>query len=82
MVSYLNFSIMRSAGQQVRVPAEGHAEHGLLHHHEAVLGLVLEIFPDLAGGKVPHLDEAVHRAGDQVLAIWGEPGKYGNLNNY
>lgn len=29
---------------------------------------------DFAGGKVPDLNEAVHRAGDEVLTIGGEPG--------
>lgn len=29
---------------------------------------------DFARGEVPDLDEAVHRAGDQVLTIRGESG--------
>lgn len=29
---------------------------------------------DFAGGEVPDLDEAVHRASDQVLTVRGESG--------
>lgn len=32
----------------------------LIHHHELVSGLVLEILSDLAGREIPHFDEAVH----------------------
>lgn len=32
----------------------------------------LSYLSDFAGGEVPDLDEAVHRAGDQVLTIGGE----------
>ena len=29
---------------------------------------------DFARGEVPNLDEAVHRAGDQILTVRGEAG--------
>jgi len=38
----------------------------------AHLCLVLEILPDLASGKVPHLHKAVCTACHQVLAVRGE----------
>ena len=38
------------------------------------LCLVAQVLPDLAGGEVPHLDEAVDRARYQVLTIWWKPG--------
>ncbi len=36
------------------------------------LCLVLEIFPYLPRGEVPHLNETVGTPGDQVLTVWGE----------
>ena len=38
------------------VSGEAQGQHGFLHHHEVVLGLVLEVLPDLARGEVPHLN--------------------------
>ena len=37
------------------------------------LCLILEILSDLSSGKVPHLNEPISTACDQVLTIWGEP---------
>lgn len=89
---------------------EAKAKHGVVHHHEALLGLVLQILlcpsgthtyergegkqlfsflifhssnmtssvlqhiylTDLSGGEVPNLNEPVHGARDQELAIGGE----------
>lgn len=36
--------------------------------------MLLSYLSDFARGEVPDLDEAVHRAGDQVLTIRGESG--------
>lgn len=36
--------------------------------------LCITYLSDFACCEVPNLDEAVHRAGDQVLTIRGEPG--------
>lgn len=37
----LNLSILSAGGQHLRVSAEAHAQHGVVHHHEVVLRLVL-----------------------------------------
>lgn len=29
--------------------------------------------PDFPSSEVPHLNEAINRASDQILTIWGEP---------
>lgn len=39
----LNLAILSPGGQHLRVSAEAHAQHGVVHHHEVVLRLVLEI---------------------------------------
>lgn len=39
----LNLSILSTSGQHLRVSAETHAQHGVVHHHEVVLRLVLQI---------------------------------------
>lgn len=39
----LDLSVLGSGGQHLRVPAEAHAQHGVVHHHEVVLSLVLQI---------------------------------------
>jgi len=39
------------------------------------LSLVLQILPDLAGSKVPHLDESVHTSCYEVLAVRRESGR-------
>ena len=69
---HLDLAVARARGEHLRVAAVGQAEHGVLHHHEVLLRLVLEILAYLARGEVPHLDEAVHRARDQVLAVGRE----------
>lgn len=98
---YLDLSILSAGGQHLRVSAEAHAQHGIVHHHEVVLSLVLQILDDkqsmtsfllsrgfleghashvclylsdFPSGEVPHLNEAINRASDQVLPIRGEPG--------
>lgn len=59
---HLDLAILRAGGQHFAVPREGHRQHGLLHHHEIVGGLVLEILADFAGREVPHFDEAINAA--------------------
>lgn len=39
----LDLSVLGSGGQHLRVPAEAHAQHGVVHHHEVVLSLILQI---------------------------------------
>ena len=36
------------------------------------LSLIFQIFPNLAGGKIPNLNESIYTACDQILTIWGE----------
>mmetsp|Transcript_89668 Transcript_89668/g.231416 ORF Transcript_89668/g.231416 Transcript_89668/m.231416 type:complete len:296 (+) Transcript_89668:801-1688(+) len=43
-------------------------------HHERALLLVLQVLPERGRLVVPHLQEAIHRAGDAVLAIRRERG--------
>ena len=66
-------------------PGECKAEDGVLHQHKVLRGLVFQVLPDLASGKVPHLlkriemlkpnqkafhlDESVHTARDEILTI-------------
>lgn len=40
---YLDLSILGPGGQHLRVPAEAHTQHGIVHHHEVILSLVLQI---------------------------------------
>ena len=65
---------LAAGGEHLTVPGEGEAQHRLLHHHEVLRGLVLQILPDLARGEVPHFNEAVHGAGDEVLTVRTEYG--------
>lgn len=43
---YLDFSILRSSGQHLCVSTEAHTQHCIIHHHEIILSLVLEILQD------------------------------------
>lgn len=43
---YLDLSILSAGGQHLRVSAEAHTQHGVIHHHEVVLSLVLQILSD------------------------------------
>lgn len=52
---YLNFAIVGSGGERVRVAAEREAENGLLHAHVLLVRLIAEILADFARGEVPHL---------------------------
>lgn len=40
-MSHLYFAILSSSCQQLCILAEAHAQHSLIHHHEAFLGLIL-----------------------------------------
>ena len=70
----IDVAALAACGEHLAVPGEGESQHRLLHHHEVLRRLVLEVLPDLAGGEVPHLDEAVHAPGDEVLAVRTEEG--------
>lgn len=52
----LDLSVLGAGGQHLRVPAEAHAQHGVVHHHEVVLSLVLQILGDTqsAGDILDH----------------------------
>lgn len=45
-IVYLDLSILSSGGQHLRVSTEAHTQHGIVHHHEVVLSLVLQILQD------------------------------------
>lgn len=45
--THLYLAVLSSWCQQVRVVAEGQSEHGVIHHHEAVLGLVLHVLQEI-----------------------------------
>lgn len=42
-VFYLDLSILSSGGQHLCVPTEAHTQHCIVHHHEVILSLVLQI---------------------------------------
>lgn len=68
-MSNLDLAVLWARGEHLRVSAERQAEDGVVHHHEVVLRLVLQIFPNLASREVPHLNEPIHTSRDQVLTI-------------
>lgn len=39
----LNLSVLSAGGQHLGVAAEAHTQHGVVHHHEVILSLVLQI---------------------------------------
>lgn len=43
MTADLNLSILSSSGQHLCVPTEAHAQHCIVHHHEVILSLILQI---------------------------------------
>lgn len=43
---YLDLSILGSGGQHLCVSTEAHTQHCIVHHHEVVLSLVLQILQD------------------------------------
>ena len=64
-----NLTSLRPRRQHLAVSGKGQTQDRLLHHHEVVLRLVLQILPDLSGREIPDFEEAVDRSGDEVLAI-------------
>ncbi len=43
---YLNLSILGSGGQHLCVSTEAHTQNCIVHHHEVILSLVLQILLD------------------------------------
>lgn len=43
---YLDLSVLSSGGQHLRVSTEAHTQHCVVHHHEVILSLVLQILQD------------------------------------
>lgn len=64
---HFDAAILATACEQLRVAREVEAEDRHVVHHQLVPRLVLEVLAQLAALKVPHLNEAVERARDQVL---------------
>jgi hypothetical protein len=64
-----NLSSLRSGSQHLAVPGKRQAQDRLFHHHEVVLSLILQIFPDFTGRKIPNLEESVHRSGNEILTV-------------
>ena len=69
---HFDAAILATACEQLRVAREVEAEDRHVVHHQLVPRLVLEVLAQLAALKVPHLDEAVDRAGDEVLTVGRE----------
>ncbi len=40
---YLDLSILSSCGQHLCITTEAHTQHCIVHHHEVILSLVLQI---------------------------------------
>lgn len=49
---YLDLSILGSGGQHLCVSAEAHTQHGVVHHHEVILRLVLQILQDTVNAVI------------------------------
>lgn len=63
----LNLSILSAGGQHLRVSAEAHAQHGVVHHHEVVLRLVLEILQAGTDTRSVDREEDWRPSGDASL---------------
>lgn len=72
----LDLAVLTTTRQHLAVATERHRQYRLLHHHKVVLRLVLQVLPDFTGREIPHLDEAVDRASDQVLAVGRETSTF------
>lgn len=66
----LNLATLTAGCKHLGILAKAQTQHRVFHHHKVLLCLILEIFANLTGDEVPHLDETIHRTGDQILAIW------------
>lgn len=63
----LNLSILSAGGQHLRVSAEAHAQHGVVHHHEVVLRLVLQILQGHRTDTQSVAEEVVRNTSDGGL---------------